>query len=99
MTFNDASNENQDSKKVSLDYPEKVLQAFLKFIYTGQTQVGSDILIDVLSLAHEVLATQLKQTIEGVLASNISFNNFNDTYLVAQGFDCLTLKDSLIAFG
>ena len=59
----------------------------------------NDTLIDMLSLAHETLTTQLKSAIESVLAQNISLENYADTYLVSQVFDCLTLKDELIEFG
>ena len=50
-------------------------------------------------MAHSYLMSELKQSIERVFLNNLSVDNYVDTYMVANGFDCAFLKDGLFEYG
>ena len=92
--FNDNMNE-----PVQLTKDYALLEAWLEFLYTGRVTISSDILVDLLELAHEYMIPALKHAIECVLCDNIAVDNFVDTYLVSKSFECWTVYERLITFG
>lgn len=82
-----------------MDFDGEVIKAATGFVYLGKTTVGSHFLVDLLELAHKCLLSGLKTAIELVFAANLTIENYLDTYLVAQGFECALLKDDLVRWG
>ena len=83
FSFNDEMGE-----VVKLDQETELLECMLAFIYTGQTAIESSKLVHFLGLSHEYMIFTLKQSLEAVLASNITAQNFKDTIEVAKMFEC-----------
>jgi hypothetical protein len=50
-------------------------------------------------MSHKYLLGSLKACVERIFAGNISVENYLDTYMVAQGFECFYLQDRLFEFG
>ena len=84
---------------VPLTKDSNLLEAWLEFLYNGTVVIMSDVLVDLLDLAHEFMMPVLKHAIERVLCDNIAVDNFLDTYLVSKSFDCATVYQKLIVFG
>ena len=67
FSFND-----QMGEAVKLEYETELLECMLAFMYTGKTQIESSKLVQFLELSHSYMIASLKQSLELVLAQNLT---------------------------
>ncbi|KAI9106366.1 hypothetical protein K1719_021894 [Acacia pycnantha] len=75
-----------------------VFELMMRFIYTGNVDVNSDIVQDLLRAADQYLLEGLKRLCENEIAQDVSVENVSDMYELSKSFNYVSLRQACILF-
>lgn len=76
----------------------KIFELMMRFIYTGNVEVSSDIAQDLLRAADQYLLEGLKRLCEHAIAQDLTVENVANVYDLAEAYHALSLRHTCVLF-
>ena len=96
--FQHDTKESKENRVVISDCEPDVVEAMLKFIYTGDVPKLKEMAHDLFTIADKYQLQQLKKMCEGALLEELDVGNAADTLALAAMHNLVQLKKSCIRF-